>query len=443
MNRNRVPLPRITRQTLNIENSRRSLQQKQRRGLLKQIEVLLSKIRHDTFRNNFRKCVNLFLLLSLITLLILIFPENSVAERQKPYHGNHVMMVRLVGEEYTNTVKMNRLMWELNQTSDQSEDNYYKIRKSKEHEKFETSTCKAMHKWQLESYPNCNVIHETNMKEFQYIAKGGFRDVWVMHELDGTKRVVKTLINRKDFTHREYDRHRRDSVAMSLLTASKHIPNMYGYCSNSGVFDYSSSGNLEDHIEEQIKGKKPEWTRQEKLRFSWQISAALAAFHNVDKREGFVSLSHTDIAPDQFLLIDGVYKLNDFNRARFIRWDVHKNKPCTFYVSKNPGKHRSPEEYSYKNLNEKIDVYSLGNVIWQILYKRNVFAEIKTKKVFEMVKHGKTPPILHQDSWQDEELAILNAIKMCWNYDPQMRASSRDVELFLRNKLKEFNVTLL
>jgi len=58
------------------------------------------------------------------------------------------------------------------------------------------------------------------------------------------------------------------------------------------------------------------------------------------------------------------------------------------------------------------------------------------------VKKGATPPLL-QDLWQDEELAIIDALKMCWKYDSQDRASSKHVELFLRNKLKEFNMAML
>jgi len=421
-----------------IENSRKELP-KQQRGLRKRIEVVLSKFRHDSFRNNFRKCVICYLLLFLIVFFILILPDMSIVKYygQEPYH-----MVQLVGEDYTKVVKVNRWMLELHRSSDQIKDKDRKKKKYKEHEKFESMACKAMHNWQLEAYPNCNIIHETNMKGVEFIAKGGFRDVWLMYELDGNKRVIKTLTGRKDFTHREYDRHRRDAVVTSLLTASERIPNIYGHCANSGVFDYTSSGTLEDHIKIQYNRRKTKWTRQEKLRISWQVSAALSDFHSAGMKEGFVPLSHTDIATDQFLLIDSIYKLNDFNRARYIRWDSHKNEPCQFYIRNNPGKNRSPEEYSYKYLTEKIDVYSLGNVIWSILNISPLFADIKSSEVAELVKKGETPPIL-QDSWQDEELAIIDVLKMCWKYDSKERASSKDVELFLRKKMKDFNITML
>ena len=43
------------------------------------------------------------------------------------------------------------------------------------------------------------------------------------------------------------------------------------------------------------------------------------------------------------------------------------DSPCGFYVGANPGKFRSPEEYSYKEEDEMIDVYSMGNIFYAIL----------------------------------------------------------------------------
>ena len=79
----------------------------------------------------------------------------------------------------------------------------------------------------------------------------------------------------------------------------------------------------------------------------------VAAIHNVDK-EGQASIAHTDIAPGQFIRINGMYKLNDFNRARFIQWSPYQNLTCGYYVGKNPGKNRSPEEYQYMKQTEKV-----------------------------------------------------------------------------------------
>jgi len=306
----------------------------------------------------------------------------------------------------------------------------------KGHENFEKGNCKAMHSWHMEAYPTCNMLHETDMSHLDHAGRGGFRDVWALQGWDGTKIAVKTLTNRKDFTWREYDRHRRDAVAMSLLTSSKHVPNIYGFCTNSGLFDYTPNGSMEDHI---FKTHQT-WTEQEKLRFSWQAAAALADVHNIGSKRGSASISHTYVSVDQFLWLDGMYKLNDFNRARFIRWDAVQNKPCSFYIPKNPGRNRSPEEYNYENLTEKIDVYSLGNVLYIILKKGRVFQSKSTDAVMKLVKEGKRSPLSKYQL--PEDLAIVEAIKMCSVQDPGDRSSAGNVESFLRGKLLELNVTM-
>jgi hypothetical protein len=84
-----------------------------------------------------------------------------------------------------------------------------------------------------------------------------------------------------------------------------------------------------------------------------QAALGLAAVHNVDK-EGQASIAHTDMAGLQYVKVGDVYKLNDFNRARFITWNVKENKPCKFQVGSNPGKYRAPEEYAYEDEDEKV-----------------------------------------------------------------------------------------
>jgi hypothetical protein len=84
-----------------------------------------------------------------------------------------------------------------------------------------------------------------------------------------------------------------------------------------------------------------------------QAAIALATLHNIDQ-EGYPTIAHTDIAPAQFIKVQDTYKLNDFNRARFIAY--HNNKMCPYEIGVNPGKNRSPEEYNHEPLTEKVRV---------------------------------------------------------------------------------------
>ena len=58
--------------------------------------------------------------------------------------------------------------------------------------------------------------------------------------------------------------------------------------------------------------------------------------------EGRPSIAHTDITLSQFILVDGSFKLNDFNQARFMRWNITRNESCGFYVGKIRGSVSTP-----------------------------------------------------------------------------------------------------
>ena len=51
------------------------------------------------------------------------------------------------------------------------------------------------------------------------------------------------------------------------------------------------------------------------------------------------ALAHADITTSQYVYVkkQGIFKLNDFNRCRFIRWNEKKQDVCPFHVGNNPG----------------------------------------------------------------------------------------------------------
>ena len=65
-----------------------------------------------------------------------------------------------------------------------------------------------------------------------------------------------------------------------------------------------------------------------------QMAQGIADMHDF---EGRPSIAHTDITLSQFILVDGSFKLNDFNPARFMRWNITRNEPCGFTSGKTEG----------------------------------------------------------------------------------------------------------
>lgn len=324
-------------------------------------------------------------------------------------------------------------------------------------EPFETETCKAMHPWQTYSFPTCNLLHEYQIQFedvlFQKILKinyGFFRDIWRLQVLPPTHHqyvVLKTLRTDKQFDEFNADRHRRDAVAMERLTSSPNVVNIYGHCGNSQFTEYSGEGDVYDAV---FQPRKQPLTKQDAIQIALQVATGVADVHNLEtnlnnsngvegRRQG-APMAHTDIAPTQFIRIDSFYKLNDFNRVRFIRWNNETNQPCPYQVMNNPGEFRSPEEYLYGNQTEKVDIYSMGNVFYVLLTSTWPWDGMKEEDAQKNVIEGKRPFVNASiiESTHPVDKALLKAMEMCHEQDPNQRASAEEVLQFLTNEAKKF-----
>lgn len=205
--------------------------------------------------------------------------------------------------------------------------------------------CVSMAKWQDEHHPSCLKVHEISLTDFhrgdqeqvRLVGDGGYRSVWMVREYDGTQRVLKTWKyslskwwNKTELMPRWFNRHRTDAVATEQLAASPYVADIYGYCANAALADYAAEGHLQSFIESKNR------TKTESLRVAYHVAAAVADAHHVDNRKR-ATIAHTDINPKQFLLMNGVYKLNDFNRAQLLSWDPKRDKHCGFYFEYNLG----------------------------------------------------------------------------------------------------------
>lgn len=264
-------------------------------------------------------------------------------------------------------------------------------------------------------------------EELRLVNEGAFRQVWMVRDADGvTKRAIKTLrvdSKSKKYDLRNWDRHRRDAVAFEQLQSSPFVVDIYGYCSNSAIFDYAGGGDLLDIFED-----RPNVTKSKLLQIAYNISSSIHAAHNFDSN-GRPTIAHTDIKTDQFIFQDGYYKLSDFNRARFLMWNEKRDLPCGFRVEKNGGEYRSPEEYAYEVENEKVDVFSLGNVLFFLLVKEEPWLNYKLKHVYELVKMGQRPkiPDYIRNSTGVYEQTMIRAMEMAWIHDRADRPPALEV----------------
>ena len=113
---------------------------------------------------------------------------------------------------------------------------------------------------------------------------------------------------------------RKDSLSMVQLTSSPFVVDIYGYCGQSQLVEYGANGSLHDLVKLARVTGQDYISSRDKLRICYHIAKAVADAHNSD-------IVHNDISVNQFIPIDGIYKLNDFD-PRFLQWHVSNNTMC-------------------------------------------------------------------------------------------------------------------
>jgi serine/threonine protein kinase len=130
-----------------------------------------------------------------------------------------------------------------------------------------------------------------------------------------------------DFDQSNFDYANKDAMVMERLTASPYVVDIFTTCGATQVIEYSEGGNIHDLIKIARLAGVDKMPSIDKLRICVQIVAAVADMHSFEK-DSIPSLSHNDLCCHQFLLVDGVYKLNDFHLAKYMKKNKNTNEMC-------------------------------------------------------------------------------------------------------------------
>ena len=314
------------------------------------------------------------------------------------------------------------------------------------------ANCTPKADWQVQSNPNCNSIHEISMpgtnedEALTILGEGWFRTTWRWG-----KTVLKTLRIERDFLSEYYELHRRDAVAMERLTSSPFVVNIYGYCGQSAVneladFPFPGIQNLEA-FNKRMRGNNSPKASSIKLRMAASIALGLADIHaggESTEENSNVMMTHYDLNPRNIALFaGGKPKINDFNIAEFMQVNRATNETCPFPSRLHEPWWRAPEEMdtTHKSMvNEKVDVYALGNILYHTLTTHSSRGAQKKERmdhVRPLVAAGVQPIIPRQytDSSDPSVQAMISAIHLCWAKDSSERASAAEVAQVLYDAL--------
>ena len=97
---------------------------------------------------------------------------------------------------------------------------------------------------------------------------------------------------------------------------------------------------------------------------------------------------------------------------------------------------RAPEENVDAGLTEQLDVFSLGNVLYEVLTGVSVWEGYDLAETLSNIVEGVTMPIdaIFYKTFTSEVLA--QAISLCWTYDVEERPTIFEVVRFLEQAIE-------
>ena len=171
---------------------------------------------------------------------------------------------------------------------------------------WDNDRCEIQHPWQLEGFPNCNNLHELDMRQLKLITSGTARTAFEsnQHLGDGiqTKFVYKTIKfhKAKDINLHVTNEQRKDALVLERSSDSNFIPDLHGYCSVGLLMDFMPEGNMWDYLKGARLSKKRGDKRGilspvDKLRVAIHIASGVRDLHETS------AFFHNDICCHQFL----------------------------------------------------------------------------------------------------------------------------------------------
>ncbi|CAJ1933274.1 unnamed protein product [Cylindrotheca closterium] len=301
--------------------------------------------------------------------------------------------------------------------------------------------CEPMDPWQETSFPSCNLMHEVDVaQQMEVLTEGGYNTIYKMKDIDGATHIVKILKYERDYSDRNFDRVRRDSLLMERASGSDYVVDTYSFCGFAQVIEYGKGGNLGDFLHGDHYRRI---TQNQKLQIATQVTQALADLHNLEGT-GISSTTHGDFATKQYIFVNGRFKLSDFNRGRFIRWNKKTQEACPYTIGHNGDKFRAPEEYiKGAPQTAAIDVWALGSLLVEVVSGLPVWYGYDNEVAQKAILEGIKPPFLREQisnpSGPINEV-LLEAIDMCWVYEAKDRPKAGFILGYLKKEAMRLGI---
>jgi len=275
-------------------------------------------------------------------------------------------------------------------------------------------------------------INWKQLHDVEYFAKGGSS---IIHTAfyNGRNVIVKTI--NPDMDDNDKDIYTKDiENEFNLLSRLNHpnIIKVYGGGYQKGkrflVMERLDGGILSE--KQQQKPSSNKFWKQKKAS-SCSLSSlfdslkhardlADAVHHCHDLAIPGCMILHRDLKPENIgLMSDGTIKLFDFGLSRMLEGaSSYSNNVYKMTGKTGSLRYMAPEIVNQCPYNYKVDVYSFGIILWELLSNKRSFMGIKENEFMTDVVYGTRRPSPMNQNWPEKLIELMNT---CWDVDCSKR----------------------
>ena len=264
--------------------------------------------------------------------------------------------------------------------------------------------------------------------EDHLIAEGGYAYIYQIISSENHKNYALKKINIQSKNH--LNNIKNEIKYWKILSKYKNIIHLYDYeITEKTVFiimELCKEGTLLDYI-----NKKKFINEEEALTILYQIILGVYAMHCQEP-----PIAHRDLKIENILKFENVYKLCDFGSATTIKFnplncnEKEKNETLNNFESNSTIYYRAPEmcdKYNEYEINEKVDIWALGCILYTILFKIQPFNDgLK----LNIISASYNFPKNNIEKYSEK---IIDLIRLMLNPNPIERPSAKEILDILKN----------
>uniref|UniRef100_A0A6N2K6L4 non-specific serine/threonine protein kinase n=1 Tax=Salix viminalis TaxID=40686 RepID=A0A6N2K6L4_SALVM len=308
-------------------------------------------------------------------------------------------------------------------------------------------TSSFIYRKKTEKTPEGGSCLETNLRYFSYKelaeATNDFKDELGRGVYKGTIQAGSTkVVAVKKLTRVVQDGEKEFKTEVQVIgqTHHKNLARLLGFCDEGQnrllVYEFLSNGTLANFL---FGSLRPSWKQRTQIAFG--IARGLLYLHE----ECGTQIIHCDIKP-QNILLDDYYnaRISDFGLAKLLAMDQSKTQTAM----RGTKGYISPEWFRNKPITVKVDVYSFGVILLEIICcRRSVDLEmgeaenpVLTDWAYDCYVNGTLDVLIGDDTEAMNDMSTLERLLKvgiwCIQEEPSLRPTMRKVTQMLEGVIE-------